>query len=108
MEDYTTWSADKLRRMHLALRYSSMLREGDVPVEAQYYAIQAELDRRCQIFSWAESDVIIRVIGPVYVQNDIYEGIYGGAEQTIHFYGISNPAEFSALLSYFISKPRTA
>jgi len=107
MEDYTTYSSVALFESYENLRKRAMV-FGNPETKAKFETAKAELDRRCQIFSWVDDLLHIEPQNPFIT---VHQGIMAFAGQNrawpnIISYPISNPAEFSALLQYFISKPK--
>ena len=106
MEDYTTWTAGDLIKHYDDLAESLGIKPG---IKFKFEAVTAELDRRCnEVFEWEDGQLHIEPDNPfVSVHQSLWTDSNFDPCHEIKSYPISNPAEFSALLSYFLTKPRT-
>jgi hypothetical protein len=113
MEPYSKWSAPSILEHHRKLEIL-VARLHDPQETADLALTTAELDRRCnEVFEWEGDQLHVKPQNPFITVHQTIEEILNewqfpiGARPCIFFYPIFAPAEFSALLSYFISKPRT-
>ena len=107
MEDLTALSAATLLKRNQSLELA-VIRYGDPDVERKWADVKAELDRRCtEVFEWKDDQLHIKAKNSfVGVHQTMWTDVVGCHWSDIDYFPIENPADFSALLSYFISKPK--
>ena len=111
MEDYTTWTAgDLIQRLirRRSILESNSFSTGMNEVSCGITRIQSELDRRCdKVFEWIDDQLHIKAKNSfVGVHQTMWTDVVGCHWSDIDSFPIENPADFSALLQYFISKPK--